>query len=362
MRKLLPLLLLLTACETPVTPQPSPSPSTTPSPTTAPLVSPSPSASPSPTATPSVTPSPLASHIHWPVYIDKTKIPAAREGAAIKKIRATTELPATPSDGVGAFRTVCKYSHMNFDDPIVYPNNPGASHLHMYTGNTDAQASSTAESIQNSGASTCRGGIANRSAYWVPALIDAAGVPQAPIEMHVYYKRGYYGLASADITTFPRGLKMVSGNMRASSKQEVAYWTCLDNGGVASGSIPLNCRPGEPLEQVIKFPQCWDGKNLDSADHKSHMSFPVAGKCPGTHPVGIPAIEYHVRYALPDAGTKGWHLSSDMYDLTMPGGFSGHGDWFEGWDPVVANTFVTGCIRAGKDCHSNLLSDGTEIF
>ena len=61
---------------------------------------------------------------------------------------------------------------MSFDDPIVFPGQPGRSHLHTFFGNTGANADSTAESIRGTGNSTCRGGIANRSSYWVPTLID----------------------------------------------------------------------------------------------------------------------------------------------------------------------------------------------
>lgn len=43
---------------------------------------------------------------------------------------------------------------------------------------------------------------------------------------------------------------------------------------------------------------CWDGKNLDSANHKDHVAYPSSGSfesngpCPSTHPVKIPQILY----------------------------------------------------------------------
>ena len=61
------------------------------------------------------------------------------------------------------------------------------------------------------------------------------------------------------------------------------------------------------------FPSCWDGKNLDSPDHKSHMSYPNGafndGTCPPSHPV---------------------HLISLFYEYTMPTGdfpYHGAGTW-----------------------------------
>jgi hypothetical protein len=44
--------------------------------------------------------------------------------------------------------------------------------------------------------------------------------------------------------------------------------------------------------------RCWDGKNLDSPDHQSHVAYPEigtferGGTCPKSHPVKIPQILY----------------------------------------------------------------------
>jgi hypothetical protein len=66
--------------------------------------------------------------------------------------------------------------------------------------------------------------------------------------------------------------------------------------------------------QTVTFPTCWDGKNLDSPDHQSHVAYatipfepyvdPVIvrpytpmqerGKCPDTHPVHLPQVMYEV--------------------------------------------------------------------
>ena len=51
-----------------------------------------------------------------------------------------------------------------------------------------------------------------------------------------------------------------------------------------------------------------------------------------------------------------------MYDSSKPGGYSLHGDWFEGWDREIAETFVKNCDQASMDCHSHLLGDGRMIY
>jgi hypothetical protein len=294
-------------------------------------------------------------------HVDTSAIPSGDPGSGLVQIEPTSEQPVA-SDGVGAFRNECTFSHMNFDDPIMFPGRPGVAHLHTFFGNSATDANSTTDSIRNSGNSTCRGGIANRTGYWVPALLDAAGRPQKPRSLEVYYKSGYNGIKPADIKPFPSGLRMIAGSAKSSSAQRVAYWGCVNNYIGHPGSIP-NCSAGDLLQMTVEFPQCWDGVHLDSSDHVSHVAYPQNGSCPSTHPVAIPAITFNVWYPMPSSGsTAGWHLASDMYDSSLPGGFSAHADWFDGWDPAVVKTFVEHCINPALDCHSHLLGDGREIF
>jgi len=288
-------------------------------------------------------------------YVDVSAIPTGAIGVGSPMVSSTSDQPVV-GDGVGAFRTVCEFSHMNFDDPIVYPGQPGRSHLHAYFGNTAVDASTTELSLADSGNSTCRGGTINRTGYWVPALLDADGKPLKPLSLDAYYKSGYNGIKPAEIQVFPEGLRMGAGDMHSSSAQEHAYWGCRDNYIGNPGSIP-NCGAGDAIKMVVEFPQCWDGLNLDSSDHKSHMAYTSERRCPDSHPVPIPAITMNVYYANPGSN-RGLHLASDMYDSALPGGMSAHGDWFNGWDSAIVETFVTRCINPGLDCHSHLLGDG----
>jgi hypothetical protein len=78
--------------------------------------------------------------------------------------------------------------------------------------------------------------------------------------------------------------------------------------------------------------------------------------------VAIPVITYRVGYHVPQGGVGSWRLSSDMYDSSKPGGYSLHGDWFNGWDPAVAQEFVRECDQKARDCHSHLLGPNREIY
>lgn len=282
----------------------------------------------------------------------------------------TTEV--APASDIGAFRTGCQAVKFAFDDPIVYPGQPGKSHLHTFLGNTGINASSTAASLSTTGNSTCRGGTINRSSYWVPSMIDTrTGGPMAPMfESNFYYKTGY-ALPPSAITEVPLGLRMIAGDAKGnpSAPSSAAIYACVWNGGNSnwSSSIPTDCPGGDGswLIMGIDFPQCWDGVNLDSPDHKSHMTNPVnvkannTGNCPATHPVALPQIAYQILYQVKVTGeTKYWRLSSDAYDNTKPAGFSGHGDYFMAWKPEIVKVWTKNCDNAQKDCHSHLLGDG----
>lgn len=297
------------------------------------------------------------------VTYDASRIPPRNAGVAYDNIQWTGQMGY--ANDIGAFRLTCEYSHMAADDPIVLPNQPGKSHLHTFFGNTGVTAASTATSIATTGASTCRGGTVNRSAYWVPTLIDTrTGTPLKPASAMIYYKTGYGGIRPSEVRTMPPGLRMIAGDARNARAEGPFRWACVGKGSEwMSGTAIQNCPVGARLWQMIYFPQCWDGANLDAPDHKSHMSYPVGGRCPATHPVALPEVSFNVIYEVAEANApRSWRLSSDTYDRSLPGGYSSHGDWFNGWKVDVMKTFVERCDRAAVDCHANLLGDGRSLL
>ena len=281
---------------------------------------------------------------------------------------------------MGSFRTVCYFSHASYDDPIVLPGQPGASHLHYFFGNDSTNATSTLATLK-AGGSTCRGGAINLSAYWQPAMIDASNSTAIPARVAiVYYKNGGRGVAAADVRSMPQGLRMVAGNPKATdagAPYGPAEFKCDGNAVVGDDwrafpnprgphSIPslADCGVGHEIWASVVFPQCWDGVNLDSPDHRSHMAyFPIpnsfGGKCPPDHPVALPEIVVSVLYPvrLGDSPSR-WRLASDMYDPALPGGYSLHADWFGVWRPEIVDTFVTKCINPQFDCQAHMLGDG----
>jgi Domain of unknown function (DUF1996) len=261
---------------------------------------------------------------------------------------------------------LCTYSHFNFDDAIVFPGVRDATHLHIYFGNTAVDSTTTPANLPSRGNSTCNGGVANRSAYWLPAMIDTRdGRPMVPHLVDLYYKTGYQGNTNASIRPMPVGLRMVAGDSKATAVQWVngtKHFVYSCNGNYTD-TIP-NCPSGGDLQMHVGFPQCWDGVNLDSPDHKSHMAYGRWGVgCPASHPVPIPEIAVIARYT--SNGSATWRLSSDRNGF--PAGVSAHGDWMNGWrgqsaDEYLPEVFVTRLLNSGLSGGSYMLGDGRVMY
>ena len=275
--------------------------------------------------------------------------------------------PSSAADPTGNFRVICEASHLAYDDPIVKPGQPGASHLHLFFGNTTTDAYSTYASLRANGNGSCQGGPLNRSAYWAPAVLTPAGQAVMPDFISVYYKGN--GPTAANIATIrpmPAGLKMVAGaSMTDPTAVAAFYWACEN--GTGQGSTIPSCPSGMRVGAVVDFPSCWDGVNLDSADHRSHMAYlTYAGgggaHCPADHPVMLPQYTVGIWY-MQSGDSATWKLSSDM--AGMPGmagnGSSMHADWFGAWDPTVQATWTRECINALRNCIAGQLGDGTTL-
>ena len=260
---------------------------------------------------------------------------------------------ATAASGAAAPRPLhganfwvkCYFSHVNNDDPIVYPGKPGYSHSHTFFGNRSTDAFSTPASLRTS-RTNCKE-KADRAAYWVPTLyFDGRAVK--PASIGVYHK-----MKTTDrVHAFPPGLRVVAGDARARRPQDIriVYWTCYMSRGPSS-SVPT-C-PKKPLgfdgrlsylTLHVVFPDCWDGENLDSPNHRSHMAYSNYGTCTRSHPVQVPGLQYVIVYPI---------LGGPGVSLASGGQFSGHGDFMNGWDQSVLARIVARCTalsaKAGCD-------------
>jgi len=242
---------------------------------------------------------------------------------------------------VAEFAAECQFSHRLPDDPIVLPNLPGASHSHDFFGNRSTDARSNYQSLLGA-AGNCDP-LIDLSSYWVPTLTNR-GVAVPPSSMTFYYLAEINNPAA--IKSMPVGLKVVAGNAKATGEADsIARWSCLHHGEVNPSKNFVNCPADSKLETYLDFPQCWNGRDLDSADHKSHLAYPVGGNCTSTHPVALPKLRFVLRYS-----TNG---DPSQMKLASGPGYTMHGDFFNVWPAGEMDRRVRDCINAVIKCGPN---------
>lgn len=80
------------------------------------------------------------------------------------------------------------------------------------------------------------------------------------------------------LQAFPEGFRMLAGDpgLRSFSdtvQQNAVSFACLGTSTAQTSGFPdIKCPDG--LRAQIFFPSCWNGVDLDSADHKSHVVYP----------------------------------------------------------------------------------------
>jgi len=306
------------------------------------------------------------------------------------------EAPHASPDPVGAFRFTCLAGQVSRDDPIVYPGQPGKSHLHQFFGNTGTNANSTYQSLRTTGGSTCTRSTdvsPQRSAYWMPAMLDGAGNVVKPDWINTYYKRAPASDPRCAVTTdpavtgkcieMPNGLRFILGYNMATGTGGPTDMNSLDswamgfdcvtsdfNGTsytgikhtitdiIATGKCPINAW----LRVYLTFPACWDGKNLDTPDHRSHMAFGTNVGCPADHPYAIPEIAIQAFFRTDANFLAGkWHLASDeMMPGTVPGATL-HMDYWEAWSRPMKDLWNANCIDGHLSCSAGNVGDGRKI-
>ncbi len=294
-----------------------------------------------------------------PPPIPDPTLPGPFGGFTTARLMQST-IPPAPGDGIGAFRTIIGPSHFSYNDPLVFPRQRGASHCHSFFGNTSTDENSTPASMMAAPASTARGGTLNKTAYWFPCLKDANGKIVVPSYLQAYYKSGYNQIPIKSIEAIQPGLAFIAGNRPTDTGpgpySEFVYFECYPSGYPTRQAyiVPCNAGPGAYLMAVVMGPNCWDGVNKDSPDHRAHMAYSYGGTCPASHPHPIPTISLNVVYPIA-TNTNGWKFASD----TAPGvgGYSFHADYWGFWDPATEDIWLNNCVKKPADCHTDLIGD-----
>jgi hypothetical protein len=257
--------------------------------------------------------------------------------------------PIPPRVDNGNFRLIANSSHLSYDDPVVFPGQPGAAHLHHFFGNRSTDAFSTYESLRANPHGTTNSDMINGSAYWVPAMLDGRGNAVMFPNVSVYYKQWDH----------PRRVGLPAG-IRFLMRGEKRFWLensrglNLDSNGEGANleAILAAAQPGDKIGISIAAGGFWDGVHIDSPDHVSHISEDQSA----THPFHIPILTYSYGYEV-RAGDDPtlWRLSSDG---DAPAGSTLHGDYFEAWEPRLRELWQRNVMDGNLDANGANLGDG----
>lgn len=266
-----------------------------------------------------------------------------RDVDAAEVMGRPSEIHRGPQGSVGQFVAECDYSHSLPDDPIVFPREPGRSHLHDFFGSRSASAHSTVASLRRS--ETSCDVSADTASYWSPSVF-LEGKQVEPMAAIAYYRAGV-GVDPSLVREFPDGLAMIAGDQSAVGDQstDVVGWSC--GGSSRRLPDPPQCSEDAPLRLEVTFPDCWNGVDIDAPGHRRHVHYSRDGRCPTSHPVVMPQLTFAVIYPL-------W---GDVSSLRLASGapHTAHADFLNAWDPERLATEVELCVRRGVVCG---ISDG----
>ncbi|KAJ5177190.1 uncharacterized protein N7482_003067 [Penicillium canariense] len=264
-------------------------------------------------------------------------------------------------------------------DPIVDPGEI-SSHVHSIHGGGNFGMSSDMQTLRESSCTSCAV-TQDLSAYWTPALYFMHTNGSAELVEEVGGMLAYYLLYGEDITAFPSGFRMLAGNplqrnftwpvpdppksswsgvqvSQEALRQKALGFNCLNYAGAAEASLyrhfmpnktflDENCPDGLRLE--LMFPSCWNGKDVDSEDHKSHVAYPdlvMTGTCPEGYETQLVSLFYETiwnTYAFKDVDGYFTLANGD------PTGYGYHGDFMYGWEDGVLQAAVDTCTSASGE-------------
>ncbi|KAI0505997.1 WSC domain-containing protein [Xylaria bambusicola] len=242
-------------------------------------------------------------------------------------------------------------------DPIEDPN-AVSKHVHTVLGSNAFNFTMNYHDTQAATCSTCKA-VEDLSSYWVPSLYYHAengsfiSVEQVGGALIYYLQRSDPNdpNAAEGLIPFPEDFRMVAGtrenrNFTDSPEQRAVSFVCLGTEGPATYELPNRNCPGGLRTQLI-MPSCWDGKNLDSPDHKSHMAYPSGidnGVCPKSHPKRFITMFYEVTWSV-DEFKDQWYGDQQPFVFSHGDetGYGYHGDFINGWDIPTLQKAINEC-------------------
>ncbi|MDH6514471.1 hypothetical protein M2163_008554 [Streptomyces sp. SAI-135] len=300
--------------------------------------------------------------------------PVAADYADINSAPPAAQAPPAQGDASrGTFVTSCGVNAnglFNSDNVIVAPGvSNGAHHFHDYIGNQSNTAFASDQDLANAETSCVDQG--DKSTYYWPVIRlqngaqeqDAdkpgggiegnAGEIVTPKEVTLTF----VGNPRSKVTAMPRLLRIITGDAKAfvnGTANANASWSCTGfEDRQLKDKYPL-CPQGSDVVRTFKFQSCWDGRNIDSANHRTHVAFAQNdGTCPNGFQA-IPQLVQRIVYdvdapSLNDGGRTTPLFAVDSFPEQLHKPVTDHGDFINVFDENLMNEMV-GCINDGREC------------
>ncbi|KUL69120.1 MULTISPECIES: DUF1996 domain-containing protein [unclassified Streptomyces] len=300
--------------------------------------------------------------------------PVAEDYVDIKSVQPNVSEPAVRKGGSrGTFATSCGVNEnglFNSDNVIVAPGvSNGAHHFHDYIGNQSNTAFASDEDLAN--AETSCVDQSDKSTYYWPVLRlqngkqeQDADKPGGGIEGNageiVRAKEvtlNFVGNPQSKVTEMPRLLRIITGDAKAfvnGPANANASWSCTGfEDRQLKDKYPL-CPKGSDVVRTFKFQSCWDGQNIDSANHRAHVAFAAADGSCGNGFKAIPQLVQRIVYdvdapSLQDGGKTTPLFAVDSFPEQLHKPITDHGDFINVFDEKLMSEMVD-CINAGRTC------------
>jgi hypothetical protein len=161
----------------------------------------------------------------------------------------------------------------------------------------------------------------------------------------------FIGGGARNVTAMPLGLRVLYGDAKQSTNGPAnarPSWTCTGFEDRLTDLYPI-CPQGSKVERIHAFPNCWDGKNTDSANHRTHIVFAnQQGKCPQGFK-NVPQLQVTLVYDIPQDVQQNGQYKVDAFAQEKHNPRSDHDDFANVMSRKIMNR-VVGCINSGKAC------------